>query len=55
MKVSYDSYSETYLVKIEESETVIHLSTKDIVETREELILYITRLFNDAVNNKLKD
>lgn len=55
MKVIYDSYSEIYLIKIEESETVIHFSAKDIVEAREELIRYITRLFNDVVNNKLKD
>ena len=53
MKIAYDDNQEIYLVKIEE--TTIWINTNDIVKAREEFIEHITKKFNDAVCEQLKD
>jgi hypothetical protein len=55
VKIIYDNHQEIYLVKIEELETVTMIHTNDIVEAREEFVKCMTRLFNDAICEKLTD
>lgn len=54
MKIIYDNEQETYRVVICEPETTFVFNTDDIVEVRGELIKCVTRLFNDAVCEKLE-
>lgn len=55
MKVIYEPHQEMYLIQIEEPETATWINTNDIVVAREEFIKMMTRLFNDAVCESLKD
>lgn len=55
MKVIYEPHQGMYLVEIKEPETVTWINTRDIVEAREEFIKMMTRLFNDAICEALKD
>ena len=55
MKIIYDDNQEVYLVVLNDSEMVTYINTKDIVVAREEFINRMTRFFNDAICNKLKD
>lgn len=55
MKVIYDPDSELYVIKLENSETTTLINTRDIVEAREEFVKCMTRLFNDAICEKLKN
>lgn len=53
MKIIYDKNQEIYAVMLESSETVTYVNTADIVEAREEFIKCMTRLFNNAICEKL--
>ncbi len=55
MKVIYDPDGELYVIKLENSETTTLINTRDIVEAREEFVKCMTRLFNDAICEKLKN
>lgn len=55
MKVIYEPHQGMYLVEIEELETVAWIDTRDIVEAREKFIKIMTRSFNDAICEVLKD
>jgi hypothetical protein len=55
MIIIYDKHQEVYHIQIEPSETVTIFNTSDIVEAREEFIKCMTRMFNDAICNKLQD
>lgn len=55
MKIIYDDKQEMYYVELEYPENIVHVNTKDIAEAREYLIKNITELFNNAVNEQLKD
>jgi hypothetical protein len=55
VKISYDKILNVYFIKIEYPETEIHLSAEDVVGAREIFIEHMTKLFDDAINNKLKD
>jgi hypothetical protein len=55
VKISYDNILNVYSIKIEYPETEIHLSAEDIVNLREVFIKHMTQMFNDSVNDKLKD
>lgn len=55
MKIIYDKSQEMYAVVLEHPETATFVHTKDIVEAREEFIKCMTRLFNDAICEKLME
>lgn len=55
MKVIYDKHQEMYAVILEHPETATFVHTKDIVEAREVFIDCMTRLFNDAICEKLME
>lgn len=55
MRVIYEPNQGMYLVEIKKPETVTCINTKDIVVAREEFIKMMTRLFNDAICESLKD
>lgn len=55
MRVIYEPHLEMYLVEIKEPETVTWVNTRDITKAREEFVKMMTRLFNDAVCEALKD
>lgn len=55
MKVIYDKQQDRYIVELEGYENITVLNTSDIVEAREIFIGHMTSLFNNAVNNQLKD
>ena len=55
MKVKYDDEKSAYLVKLDCCESVTFLNTDDIVEARQIFVEHMTRLFNDAICEQLKD
>ena len=55
MRVIYDPDGEFYVIKLEVPETTTAIKTRDIIEAREEFIKCMTRLFNDAICEKLKN
>ena len=55
MKIIYKSHQGMYFIQIEEPENVTWINTRDIVVAREEFIKMMTRLFNDAICEQLKD
>lgn len=55
MKIIYDNYTEMYLIKLEDQETLTWINTRDIVQAREEFIKCMTKLFNDTICKKLTD
>lgn len=55
MKISYDNILNVYSIEIEYPETEIHLCAENAVDARETFIKHMTKLFDDAVNDKLKD
>ena len=54
MKIIYDNEREVYEVVMCELDTTFLFNTDDISEVRDELIKCVTRLFNDAVCEKLQ-
>ena len=55
MKVKYDDEKSAYLVELDCCESITFLNTDDIVEARKIFIEHMTRLFNDAICEQLKD
>ena len=55
MKINYDNILNVYSIKIEYPETEIHLNAENAVDARETFIKHMAKLFDDAVNDKLKD
>ena len=55
MEIIYDPDGELYVIKLESPETTTLINTKDVVEAREEFAKCMTRLFNDAICEKLTD
>ena len=55
MTISYDPKQEMYCIGISQPETATYIHTNDIAEAREEFINRMTWLFNEAVNQQLKD
>ena len=55
MKVIYDMDQHVYCVKVESPETITFINTEDIVEARTEFIKCMTKMFNHAICEKLKN
>lgn len=55
MKVIYDNEQQAYLVEFERFESPVFINTDDVVEARECFIKQMTFLFNNAVNEQLKN
>ena len=54
MRVVYDDKQNIYVVELEDFEKTTLINTSDIAEAKEYFIENMTRLFNDAVNERLK-
>jgi hypothetical protein len=55
MKIVYGEREQAYFIQLSEAESVTIVNTDDIIEAREYFIKSMTRLFNDAVNERLKN
>ena len=55
MKIVYEEKEELYCVTLSNEEGVIIINTNNIVEARDYFIENMTRLFDDAVNKRLKN
>jgi hypothetical protein len=55
MKIVYGEREQAYFIQLSEAESVTVVNTSDIVEERKYFIDSMTRLFNDAINKRLKN
>lgn len=55
MKIAYEEKEELYYVTLSNEEGVTIIHTNNIVEARDYFIENMTRLFDDAVNKRLKN
>ena len=55
MKFNYQKDSSTYNVYLEYTDTEIHIKADSVAEARDIFIDRMRKLFDDTVNEKLKD